>query len=313
MRIWILILAFLALFSYWKWDRDELSSVSENGEKFSSLSLEVEEPFIQEQEKKKIKSRELILKKPLAQVDSKIKTQKEVPHYKVKSRKDLDFQVVNGWAISFGDVLLGKVQTEAGIQWGLAKATMPSLWKSNVIPYGIDRGLKNPERVLEVIRYFNETTSINFVPIEEGDEDAIVFAPFEDHCASYLGRVGGNQPIFISDKCGFHEISHEIMHALGFIHEHSRNDRDEYIEVVWENIKQGFETQFSYAPDFFMSEYRGREFEFDYESVMLYRPMAFSIDARSPTLKSRTAGQIRIDQKGLSQKDVARIESIYGY
>ena len=32
---------------------------------------------------------------------------------------------------------------------------------------------------------------------------------------------------------------HEMMHTLGFIHEHSRKDRDAFISVVWENIKRG--------------------------------------------------------------------------
>ena len=32
---------------------------------------------------------------------------------------------------------------------------------------------------------------------------------------------------------------HEIMHALGFFHEHTRPDRDKYIKIDWKNIEQG--------------------------------------------------------------------------
>ena len=35
---------------------------------------------------------------------------------------------------------------------------------------------------------------------------------------------------------------HEIMHLLGFFHEHTRFDRDKYINVLWDNIDPGRET-----------------------------------------------------------------------
>ncbi len=34
-------------------------------------------------------------------------------------------------------------------------------------------------------------------------------------------------------------IMHELMHRVGFGHEHTRPDRDTYIEVIWDQITQG--------------------------------------------------------------------------
>ena len=34
-------------------------------------------------------------------------------------------------------------------------------------------------------------------------------------------------------------VSHEFIHALGFWHEQSRTDRDQYVTIKYENIQSG--------------------------------------------------------------------------
>ena len=39
-------------------------------------------------------------------------------------------------------------------------------------------------------------------------------------------------------------LKHEMMHTLGFYHEHSRSDRDKYIRIHWDHISEGNADQF---------------------------------------------------------------------
>ena len=39
-------------------------------------------------------------------------------------------------------------------------------------------------------------------------------------------------------------IAHELLHLLGVGHEHQRPDRDDYVEIKWENIQNGLSYNF---------------------------------------------------------------------
>ena len=59
-------------------------------------------------------------------------------------------------------------------------------------------------------------------------------------CWSYLGMLGGEQPVSIGSGCEYKGIiQHEIFHALGRVHEQSRPDRDQYVTIHFENVEPG--------------------------------------------------------------------------
>ncbi len=224
------------------------------------------------------------------------------------------FEVIEGgYAITQGDILMGQVPSDKkGIENGISQPKKTLLWPSNIIPYTITGEITNTQPIVEAIDYFNDNTSVRFVPAEEGDQSFLVFVAIENHCASHLGRTGGPQPVLISPKCGKTEVMHELMHALGFVHEHSRQDRDNYIDILWENIQPQFLFQFNKMPDQMVHNYSGSVFEFDSESIMLYPDNAFAKLQGQKTMRSKGRRAIHPSRDELSRVDKERLYYLYG-
>lgn len=119
------------------------------------------------------------------------------------------------------------------------------------------------------------TGVIDFIP--RTNEAEYVMVVNDGGCSSFIGRVGrffdgGSQKMNIG-WCvnAYASIQHEMLHALGFYHEQSRIDRDEYVEIHWDNIQDGAEGNFNKA-----NEVNSLESPYDYCSVMHYSPSAFA-------------------------------------
>jgi hypothetical protein len=66
---------------------------------------------------------------------------------------------------------------------------------------------------------------------------------------------------------------HELLHALGFFHQQSASNRDEFVKILWQNIKSGTEHNFNKYTANVVTDYG---VEYDYSSVMHYSRKAFS-------------------------------------
>lgn len=232
--------------------------------------------------------------------------------------KTVPFEVVTedgvSLAVAFGDTILGRVEPSTPVR-GRIEPPPPQLWPTREIPYAVHPELKNPERVEAAIRYLNANSPVRFVPLAqnpapESIKDAIVFETGREHCLSALGKTGGLQPIRLSPGCGTQEILHEILHALGFVHEQSRPDRDRYVEVAWNEIEEKYRDQFEIVPEAWMEAERGSPF--DFRSIMIYGPDAFAARPGQATLRPRDPAQaIRPPAQGLSEGDLQRLRRLY--
>ncbi|RWS26519.1 Astacin-like metalloprotease toxin [Leptotrombidium deliense] len=89
-----------------------------------------------------------------------------------------------------------------------------------------------------------------------------------------------------------------------------RSDRDEYLNIHWQNIPYNFQSQFRK-----LNPYEGRIYTpFDYESIMLYGARAFSRDGYSITMSPTKPGIVLRDafqKKYLSNYDAQSINKLY--
>lgn len=88
---------------------------------------------------------------------------------------------------------------------------------------------------------------------------------------SNVGRLAGPQVLGLSKGVFNGLIMHELMHAIGHWHEHTRADRDQYVKVNWENIQQYQEANFD------IHDTEGKMVGgYDYCSIMHYGTHSFS-------------------------------------
>ncbi|XP_072144664.1 astacin-like metalloprotease toxin 1 [Dermacentor andersoni] len=185
------------------------------------------------------------------------------------------------------------------------------LWPGGIIWYAVDSTL-DTSRIMRIIRrsmdWIEDKTCLRF--IKRAHEKDYVRIVSKEGCYSYLGRNGGEQELSLGNGCHFvGTVTHELLHAVGFFHEHSRPDRDDYIDIFPENIIKGFLSSFDKVEP---SQIRYLT-KFDYQSVMLYGSNAFSRGPDLPSMLTKDGRTLRdvYDKAGLSQSDIVRINALY--
>lgn len=199
---------------------------------------------------------------------------------------------------------------------GVAIAGEQYLWPNRTIFYAVDPGFKVPDRVAAAVAHWHSKTSIRFVPrTAERDYLRIVREPGAARCD--VGRRGGEQQLLLGDDPALGSIIHELGHAVGMWHEHCRTDRDQWVTIDPNNIKDGRETDFDI--DFICGEAAATVNlgAYDYGSIQHYGPFFCADDPELPTITAvkdaRDFPEVaRMGQRfGLSAGDIAAVELLY--
>ncbi|XP_073439831.1 meprin A subunit beta-like [Dendrobates tinctorius] len=179
------------------------------------------------------------------------------------------------------------------------------------VPYYLEDSLDINAKalVLEAFERYRLKSCIEFKPWEGEPNYISVFK--ESGCWSYIGnRRTGKQQLSLGNNCDrIATIQHEFLHALGFWHEQSRSDRDDYVIIMWDRIQSQSASNFNKYDD---SRSSNLNVPYDYTSVMHYSKTAFQIST-DPTIVTRidAFSDVIGQRMDFSDSDLEKLNRLY--
>lgn len=104
-------------------------------------------------------------------------------------------------------------------------------------------------------------------------------------------------------------IQHELIHSLGFDHMHSHIDRDNYVQIIEENVHRSMLSNFDKVNPKIFGNF---ETNYDLYSVMHYHSTAFSKNGQETIVPRNSRYKTDMGQRrGISYGDATRINNMY--
>ncbi len=223
------------------------------------------------------------------------------------------YEIRSGYAVVQGDIVLGKVLNDGDqpiLSRGIGRTSKIDRWIDGIVYYELSPDLPQSglDKAREAVAHWNQFSTLRFTErtgaLQESQPDYILFEP-SSGCASWVGKIGGEQAVWVGETCTAGSVIHEIGHAIGFFHEHTRSDRDSFITVQMNNIVEGKEFNFDVIDA--GAEDLG---EYDYGSIMHYGDAFFS---RNGQATITVPDGVSIGQReALSPIDLASVNQMYG-
>ncbi|XP_063238671.1 zinc metalloproteinase nas-7-like [Bacillus rossius redtenbacheri] len=212
-----------------------------------------------------------------------------------------------------GDIMLPPGVSAANLSAANGLRHWRPRWPGGVVPYHIDPVFSTAQRavITRALEEFHEKSCIRFRPFQPSDRDFVYVSGEPTGCWAYVGRLNGGQLLNLQrNGCVHHGVVvHEFLHALGFYHQQSATERDDYVRVLWENIEAGMEHNFDKYSESFITNYNTT---YDFQSVMHYSATAFTKNGL-PTLEALVPGVTTMGQyDGMTDIDIVKLQRMYG-
>uniref|UniRef100_A0A4W3GIX8 Metalloendopeptidase n=1 Tax=Callorhinchus milii TaxID=7868 RepID=A0A4W3GIX8_CALMI len=206
-----------------------------------------------------------------------------------------------------GDMKVGTSKNALVCLNGPTSCLWPRSRDGNVyIPYAFTSNFEQyqQEEIFSAIAEFSVLTCIRFK--YRTFEAGYIAISSQRGCWSYIGPSGGIQQKLSLEKPDCIQIAviqHELLHAIGFYHEHNRSDRDQYVDIIMENVQ----------PDNFVKVITNNlNTKYDYSSVMHYGKYLFSKSPKLPTIIPKPNPNTKIGQlDGFSETDILKVNRLY--
>jgi hypothetical protein len=216
-----------------------------------------------------------------------------------------------------GDIRFPKISP---LLRGVLRRGASVAWTNGIVPYEISAEYEPQERAflvsvmqnMERLIAINNVKCIQFRPRIPSDEYYITIRDGDGTCSSFVGQNTGidmERTVTLSTPQCLSQgmVIHELLHVLGFYHEQSRPDRDNYVKVNYQNIKPGMEDNFEKYDNSYVNT---QNTPYDYLSIMHYDRYTFSSNdfpTIEPLDENADIGQ-RFD---MSQIDIEEVRLFY--
>ncbi|XP_035903575.1 seminal metalloprotease 1-like [Anopheles stephensi] len=215
-----------------------------------------------------------------------------------------------------GDIVLSEEQERSILsnkRNGLIASTYR--WPENTVPFEIVEEDFTPEQIAHIkrgIRQIESVTCLRFVARTD-ETDFVRVIGTGSGCYSSVGHRGGAQtlnlePYDVDTGCfRLATIVHEFIHALGFYHQQSASDRDQFVDILWDNIEEGKEHNFNIYDASTITDFN---VVYDYGSVMHYSATAFSKNGEK-TIVPKDPNAAIGQRVGMSERDISKLNHMY--
>jgi hypothetical protein len=186
-------------------------------------------------------------------------------------------------------------------------------WPNATIPFFIEeKHFKDEEikTILTAIREFHTKTCLRLRPFRKTDENWVIITGNEHGCWSSVGMKGGGGQqlnVFSPNCVRKGTVVHELLHAAGFYHQQSASNRDDYVEILWDNIEESHESNFNKYNESVVTDYG---IGYDYDSIMHYSSKAFSKNGNDTIIAKTNVSRLG-QREGFTQKDILKLNAMY--